>query len=347
MPAGEPRRRRASSGAMPLASALLLSTALHVASACPGVVRELRVPTPAGHVIAARLALPRGASRAPVVVMISGAGPQDRDYGTTIGRGEYANHFFARVEERLGCAAIGALRFDEVGTGQSTGSYQDVATTRTLADDVAAIVDALRREPGVDSARIALLGHSEGGAIAAIVAASRPAVAAVALLAAPVERGLDVMRFQIAAEERSSAADGAAARDEHARRAATDRWYRFFLDFSPAPFYARLRQPVLVLQGALDRQVTPAQADSIVRLARGAGNRFVYCRRYPGHGHALEGNEPRPFSPAPEVLDDVVRFTRLVLVAKRPPSSGGACRHEARGAFWSAARTPNRAASGR
>ena len=315
---------------------LLLATTLTAPPPCPATVRELRVQTPAGHVLAARLSLPARTKRAPVVVMISGAGPYDREYSTA-GVGAYGDHFFAAVESRLLCASIGALRFDEVGTGRSTGSYADYATTMTLADDVIAIVEALCEQPGVDSARVALLGHSEGGAIAAVVAARRPTVAAAIFLAAPVERGDDIMRFQIARDERESAAAGEEARREHARRSASDRWYQFFLGFDPAPFYARLRQPMLVLHGDYDDSVTPAQADSIVRLARADGNRFVYCRRYAEHGHGFYANGTpgdQPTIAAPEVVADIVRYARLTLRESRPPTSPGeSCRREGAGAF--------------
>ena len=313
-------------------SALLLLAASTDSLPCSSSVRELRVRSDAGHVIAAQLALPAGRARSPVVIMIGGAGPQDRDYSTVVGVA-FANHFFAAVEARLLCAGIGALRFDEVGTGKSTGSYAD-ATTMTLAGDVTVLVDALRRTAGVDSTRIALLGHSEGGAIAGIVASRRPAIAAVILLGAPVQKGEDIMRFQIGLETRRSAADGEVARREHVHRSATDRWYQFFLRFSPASFYARLRQPTLILQGELDDQVSAEQADSILHLARSAGNPFAYCRRYPKHWHSFVGDVPRMQSPAIDVLDDITRFARSVLVEGRPPRSDGvACRREVAGPF--------------
>jgi dipeptidyl aminopeptidase/acylaminoacyl peptidase len=265
--------------------------------------------------------------------MVSGAGPQDRYY-STVASTALANDFFGVLEEQLRCAAVGAVRFDEVGTGQSTGSYAAYATTRTLANDVHALVEAVRRQPGVDSARVAVLGHSEGGAIAAIVAAERPDIAAVILLAAPVERGDDIMRFQLAQEERDGAAAGEAARREHAWSSANDRWYQFFLQFSPAPFYARLQQPLLILQGELDRHVAPAQADSILQLARSGGVGVGYCRRYPEYGHSFAGNVPRMAAALPEVLADIVRFARLALVVRRaPPLPPGPCRREAAGSF--------------
>ena len=335
-------RLRALVSSLPALGAAWLALGSSPAPACPTTVRELRVPMRSGHVIAARLTLPvrtPRASRAPVVLMISGAGPQDRDY-STVASVQFANHFFERVEERLACASIGAVRFDEVGTGHSTGSYQDYATTMTLANDVVALVDAVRRQSGVGSTRIAVLGHSEGGAIAGIVASRVPSVAAVVLLGAPVERGEDIMRFQIGLDERRSPTDGEAAHREHARRSASDRWYRFFLGFSPAPYYARLRQPLLVLHGDYDDMVTPAQADSILHLARTGGDRFVYCRRYAEIDHGFYGSGVRPGTPSPEVLADIVRFARLTLVSGRPPSSPGkACRRESAGPFRSSATT--------
>jgi len=310
---------------------------LHGAAPCPARVLELRVRAPAGHVLAARLSLPAGVPRAPVIVTISGSGPHDRDY-STVASIQFANHFFRELEGRLNCAGIGVVRFDEVGTGRSTGSYNAYATTRTLADDVLALVDAVKRRPGVDSARIALLGHSEGGAITAIAAAERPSIAAVVLLGSPVERGHEIMRFQIAEEDRRSVAAGDTARREHARRSASDLWYQFFLGFSPAPFYRRLTQPVLILQGEYDDAVTPDQADAILELVRSGGVRFGYCRRYPDHGHGFYGNVPRIAAAAPEVLGDIVRFAHLVLVARRPPAlPGGSCRREGSGPFRGAA----------
>jgi hypothetical protein len=91
-------------------------------------------------------------------------------------------------------------------------------------------------------------------------------------------------------------------------------------------------------------QMTPVQADSILRLARGGGNRAVYCRRYPDVGHGFEGNEPRIVAPIAALLDDVARFARLALVDGRPPvSARPACRREPPRSFVPGARLRNAA----
>jgi hypothetical protein len=85
------------------------------------------------------------------------------------------------------------------------------------------------------------------------------------------------------------------------------------------------------------------QADSILRLARAAGNRFVYCRRYPDQEHGFYGDNPKPFAPAPAVLQDITRFARLALIARQPPNSpGNTCRQEPGGEFAASPLAPPR-----
>ena len=60
---------------------------------------------------------------------------------------------------------------------------------------------------------------------------------------------------------------------------------RYFLTYDPLPAIARVRQPILVLQGELDRQVTADQAQMLEQAARAAGNKDVTVRVYPGLNH--------------------------------------------------------------
>jgi len=73
-----------------------------------------------------------------------------------------------------------------------------------------------------------------------------------------------------------------AALDSLAR---TDRWMRYFMTADPLVTARRVTQPVLVLQGDTDMQVTPEQADTLAAAVRGAGNRAVTLRRFPATNH--------------------------------------------------------------
>ncbi|MDF1505679.1 alpha/beta hydrolase, partial [Roseisolibacter sp. H3M3-2] len=146
----------------------------------PYGAEAVRVATPRGHVLAGTLTRPRSAGRAPVVVAISGSGPQDRD-GQILGLPDYRP--FRALADTLGRRGIAVLRFDERGVGGSGGAF-GTATSADFADDVRAAVAWLRARPDVDPSRVALAGHSEGGVIAPLAAADDAAIAAAALLAA-------------------------------------------------------------------------------------------------------------------------------------------------------------------
>ena len=128
---------------------------------------ELEVATPDGHVLSGTLLVPGGEvgpDGHPSVVLVTGSGPQNRD-------GEIFGHRPFRVlADHLARAGIASLRFDDRGMAGSTGDFT-MATTLDLASDAAAVLTALRARPETDASRCGLIGHSEGGAIAAIIAA--------------------------------------------------------------------------------------------------------------------------------------------------------------------------------
>lgn len=114
----------------------------------------------------------------PAVVLISGSGPQDRD--ETI-----AGHKpFAVLADYLTRRGIAVLRYDDRGVGESTGTFE-FGTTLDFATDAWAAVEYLKTQRDIDPKRIGLIGHSEGGLIAPIVATKREDVAFLVLLAGP------------------------------------------------------------------------------------------------------------------------------------------------------------------
>ena len=299
----------------------------------PYAVEEVRIPMPGGHVLAATLTRPRDAgARVPVVVTISGSGPQDRD-GRLAGISGYRP--FRALADTLGRRRIAVLRFDERGVGASTGSFAG-ATTQDFAADVRSVLAWLRARPDVDPRRLALLGHSEGGIVAPMVATT-DSVAAVVLMAGTAIPGRRILEYQwrrllqrdstLPAQRRDSVLalvpqviDSTIARDP---------WVRFFATYDPRPAARRLRVPVLVLQGATDRQVTPDQADSLVALVRAGGNRRVTGRVLPGLDHLFiedPSGEPTGYaslpSPrlAPSLLGTVVDWLTATLREPTAPA---------------------------
>lgn len=256
---------------------------------------EFEAESPLGHRIAGVVEAPVDGTARPVVVLITGAGPHDRD-GYTLRTARGHNDAFRDLSRRLVTLDFAVVRFDEMGTGRSTGDHATTATTATLASDVAAVVEAVRGMPGVDPDRVYLIGHSEGGAIAALVAASDARIAGVALLAAPAWTGRRIMEYQLrtAAEAHvrrvsftsADLAEAYLVRDAREREA-IDPWYRHFLSYDPLPAVSRIKVPVLVLQGDADEVVTPGQATELANALHAAGNERVRLQVLPGYTHAF------------------------------------------------------------
>ncbi len=165
----------------------------------PYVVREVTIEHPDGHTLAGTLTLPDTAGPAAAVVLISGSGPQDRD--ETI----FGHKPFLVIADYLTRHNIAVLRFDDRGTGASTGDFSS-ADSRDLATDVLAAMKFLAQVEGVDPKHIGLIGHSEGGIIAPMVASLTDDIAFMVLLAGTGVPGDEILRLQSALMMRASGA---------------------------------------------------------------------------------------------------------------------------------------------
>lgn len=255
----------------------------------PYRAEPVEVRTPAGHTLTGTLTLPANArGRVPAVVTITGSGQQDRDESISIVPGY---RLFRQVADTLGRRGIAVLRLDDRGVGGSGGDVN--GTTADFADDIRAGVAYLRARSEIDGARIALVGHSEGGMIAPMVAADDPGLAAIVLMAGPADRGDSVIAFQLRSAVAQDPSIPLAARDSAlvAVRAQFDStsgklaWMKYFLSYDPLPTIRRVRQPVLILQGATDLQVTADQAPRLERVLRDAGNRRVTTHVFAERNH--------------------------------------------------------------
>ena len=139
--------------------------------------------------IAGTLTLPRSAGPHPVVLLITGSGSQDRN--ETIA----GHHPFLLLADYLTRNGIAVLRVDDRGIGGTdTGSLS--ATSENFAEDVLAGVSFLKQRKEIDPKMIGLIGHSEGGMIAPMVAARSKDVAFIVLLAGLGQTGEDVIYTQ-------------------------------------------------------------------------------------------------------------------------------------------------------
>ncbi|MES3034607.1 MAG: alpha/beta fold hydrolase [Gemmatimonadota bacterium] len=286
-------------------------------SGAPYIAESVTVPTTVGHTLGGTFTRPTGVTtRLPVVISISGSGPQDRDeYISLVPKGY---RLFRQVADTLGRRGVAMLRLDDRGVGESTGSFA-TATSRDFASDVRAAMAYLRTRADVDPLRIFLVGHSEGGMIAPLVALDEPTLAGIVLMAGPGRSGRDILRFQSSYAIEHDTAMTPTKRAEMLARVpqmvdsalASTPWLTFFGAHDPIATAKRVKVPVLILQGGDDQQVIASEAPLLERAFRDGGNRDVTVRVFPELNHFFirqPGGDPSGYSTlgtnlaAPEVL---------------------------------------------
>ncbi len=286
----------------------------------PFPYRSEDVSYPSGDItIAGTLTEPEGAGPFPAVLLVTGSGPQDRNE-------ELMGHKpFLLLADTLTRAGYAVLRTDDRGVG-GTGGKLDVANYTDLSNDVAAGVRFLRARPDIDPARVGLLGHSEGGYLAPMVAA-RPdsGVAFVILMAGPTVPGGEVLIEQTRAllaangaspEEIDEQVRGTAemvallkAGDLEGAKALAKRnnaelpedqrvpddqvgaeitpYFAALVAHDPAPALSALRIPVLAFFGDKDLQVLATQNEPPARPLL-AGDPDATVHVFPGLNHLMQ-----------------------------------------------------------
>ncbi len=280
-----------------------------------------------GFSLAGTLSKPEGVTGPlPAVVLISGSGPSDRDE-TVAGV-----PIFGQLAEALANAGFAVLRYDKRGVGLSGGRVE-AATMADYAEDARAAVRMLTNRKDIDRRRIVLVGHSEGGALAMLVAAKEKRVAGVALLATVGTTGAELNMYQVShafdranrpAAERQTTLD-LQRRIQDAvltgkgwetiqvppavRSQAETPWFQSFLAHDPAKIMKDVEQPILIVQGALDTQVPPDHADKLEALATARKkNSGVEVVKVAGVNHLL----------VPAKTGEVDEYSRLGNVSVSP-----------------------------
>ncbi|MGC1647509.1 MAG: alpha/beta fold hydrolase, partial [Candidatus Sulfotelmatobacter sp.] len=270
--------------------------------------------------LAATVTIPQGKGPFPGVVLITGSGPQDRDESLL------GHKPFLVLSDYLTRHGIAVLRADDRGVGKSTGIFAK-GTTADFATDAEAGVAYLKTRPEIDPHKIGLVGHSEGGVIAPMVAARNKDVAFIVMMAGTGVPGDQILPAQGEAIEIAmgkspeQAAKNAANEKEMLRLVETEKddailqkelkekmagevpeaqiglqisqitsvWFRYFLTYDPATALRKVTCPVLAINGSLDKQVLPSQNLPAIRKALAdADNQHAEVDELPGLNHLFQ-----------------------------------------------------------
>ncbi len=300
-----------------------------------------------GVTLAGTLTMPAGKGPHPAIILVTGSGPQDRDESLM------GHKPFLVLADHLTRKGIAVLRYDDRGIGKSTGGFA-TSTSLDFSMDAEGALDFLKSRADVNAKSIGIAGHSEGGIIAPMVAARRPDVAFIVLLAGTAVPGADVILEQGqalakasgATEEQLNAARakqmeftrimnstaapaeletklreflaGAPNIDAQLRQL-TSPWMRFFMTYDPALTLAKVKCPVLALNGEKDLQVLPDQNLPPLKAAlEKGGNKNVTILRLPSLNHLFQAAKTGTVSEYaqieetmnPAVLDAITKWVR-------------------------------------
>lgn len=300
----------------------------------PYTAEDVTVPTSMGHSLGGTFTKPVTAppgGRFAVAISITGSGAQDRD--EYIGIVPKGYRPFRQIADTLGRRGIAMLRMDDRGYGASGGEYAS-ATSRDFANDIRAGIAYLRTRPDVDARRIFLIGHSEGGLVAPMVAVEEPSLAGIVLMAGTARTGRAIIEFQNRYSIQHDTSMTAARRDSALARVSasvdstlkSSPWLTFFGSYDPVATARRVKVPVLILQGGDDQQVIASEAKTLETTLRAAGNRDVTMQVFPELNHLFirqPGGNPAGYTSltsnvvVPEVIGTLVEWVHAHANTKR------------------------------
>lgn len=274
---------------------MLAAAAAAQAMAAPAGEQSMTLETASGAVHGS-LRLPAGEGKTPVVLIVAGSGPTDRDGNSAMLPGR--NDSLRMLADALAQAGFASLRYDKRGIGASKAAMVDEAQLRfdTYVEDAAAWIAKLKADPRFTS--VAVIGHSEG-ALIGMLAAERAGAAAYVSLAGVAESPGAVLRKQLAGKlppplaadnERilASLEQGKPVAEVPPAlmalyRPSVQPYMLSWMQYVPAARIAALRMPVLIVQGTTDIQVGVEQAQALKAARPDAQLALI-----PGMNHVLK-----------------------------------------------------------
>ena len=259
----------------------------------------------AGATLAGTLTIPKDGAKS-VIIMVTGSGPENRDE-------EVAYHKpFAVIADRLARAGIATLRYDDRGVGQSVGGEVKHTTSEDVAEDATAGIEWLRSQKRFK--KVGLLGHSEGGLVAFMLAAQKK-VDFIVSLAGPAVKGDSIMLYQ--SRNSGNPFTKNITIEQLRSMLKTNTWMMYFMDYDPTENIASIKCPVLALNGSKDcqvpaamnipvlRRLLPKNKKNMVKEYHGLNHMFQHCETgRPDEYYKLEETISE------EVLNDIITWIK-------------------------------------
>ena len=261
--------------------------------------------------------------KVPVVIMVTGSGLQNRDEEL------FEHKPFLVIADFLARNGIASLRYDDRGAGLSTGDIENVTTEGFCRDAAAGI--AFLRKTGHFS-KIGVLGHSEGGSIAFILAAQKKCDFIVSM-AGPGLRGDSIIVEQtneLLRQQGQPATMTVRQMRLTMLLQKTNPWYDYFVDFDPAPVIKQIKCPALFLNGDKDSQVMAASNIPVIRALLSDNEKHQLpdnqvIKVYPGLNHLFQHcttGMPAEYGSieetiSEEVLHDIAEWIKNTTISKQ------------------------------
>lgn len=298
----------------------------------PDSFQEKEVTVGAGDwVLPGTVTIPVGKGPFPAVVLVHGSGPNDRD--ETL----YANKPFRDLAWGLATKGIAVLRYEKRTKAHAANiaALKDVTVKEETVDDALAAVSLLRKTTGIDAKKIFVLGHSLGGMLVPRIGKLDPSIAGFIVMAGSTRPLEELMVEQVTyifsldgtvSEEEKEQLDqikAQAHKVKDPKLSATERLFgvpaKYWLDlrgYDPAEAARDLKQPMLILQGERDYQVTMADFERWRKSL--SARKDVEFKTYPklnhlfmeGEGKSTPSEYPRTGNVARYVLDDIAAWVK-------------------------------------
>jgi pimeloyl-ACP methyl ester carboxylesterase len=224
-------------------------------------IEELTFKTPScDYIFHGTLTYPKTNKKYPLVVLVTGSGLENRDEEI------FSHKPFAVIADYFAKNGIATFRYDDRGFGQKDTLLMK-GTTLDFALDCESAIKMLKDNEHIDKNHIGVVGHSEGGLIAEVIASRNKDVSFIVLLAAPSITGKDIM---ISQTKKILASNGASKEDIDKNvneinamtfndNSINDIWTKCFYYLDPKDYLKKIKCPTLVLNGSKDMQVIPEE----------------------------------------------------------------------------------------